>query len=276
MRSVPAVVVPALAESYQLLDCGDHLKLERFGSVTLVRPEPAARSASKTPVNSWQSDSVCAPLGKGRFSWTHSLEPWIISVGEIKLQLRLSHSQNIGIFPEQASNWDWLSEHVKPGMKILNLFAYTGAATLVCAKAGAEVCHVDASKAAVRWASENAKLNNLTGASIRWIVDDALEFLRREQARGKIYDGVLLDPPPFGRAAGGEFLMKRDLDKLMGAVRAVLPERPKIFLLNSYAMNLKPAQLAELVKPYFKGLKLQTGELRIGDLPLSSYVRISG
>jgi 23S rRNA (cytosine1962-C5)-methyltransferase len=167
------------------------------------------------------------------------------------------------------------------------------------AKAGAEVCHVDASKAAVRWASDNAKLNGLNrhceetkstkqsmdchGANaprhdgkIRWIVDDALEFLRREQARGQIYDGVLLDPPPFGRAAGGEFLMKRDLDKLMGAVKAVLPERPKIFLLNSYAMNLKPAQLAEMIKPYFKGLKLQTGELRIGDLPLSSYVRISG
>ncbi len=274
MQNAPAVVAPALAE-YELIDYGSGLKFERFGSVKLIRPEPAAQRNSKTPVNSRQADSVCTPLGKGRFSWTDSLEPWVIRTGEIKLQLRLSHSQNIGIFPEQESNWHWLSEHVKPGMKILNLFAYTGAATLVCAKAGAAVCHVDASKAAVRWASENAKLNSLEHAGIRWIVDDALEFLRREHLRGKLYDGVLLDPPPFGRAAGGEFLMKRDLDKLMQAVKAVLSERPKIFLLNSYAMNLKPAQLAEMVKPYFKGVKLQTGELRIGDLPLSSYVRIS-
>ena len=160
-------------------------------------------------------------------------------------------------------------------MKILNLFAYTGAATLICAQAGAEVCHVDASKAAVRWASENARLSGLEQAPIRWICDDARAFLKREQKRGKLYDGILLDPPPFGRADSSQFVFKKHILELLEACQAVLDSQPKLFLLNSYAMNLGHSSLNKLVQPFFPGQKVETGYLSIGELKLSSYARFA-
>ncbi|MES2503367.1 MAG: class I SAM-dependent methyltransferase [Myxococcota bacterium] len=258
---------------YELIDYGKGLKFERFGSKKLIRPEGSVQKQPKNPIFSWKEDSACRSQGTRHFEWDPPLEPWVIEYDGLKLELRVTNSKNIGVFPEQEANWQWLAKKVQPGMKILNLFAYTGAATMICARAGAEVCHVDASKGAVRWASDNAKLSGLGEMPIRWIVEDAMAFLRREATRGRTYDGVILDPPPFGKADADNFLFKRDIGELLGACKRVLPEHPKLFLLNSYAMNLEPEDLRDLVARHFKGEKIETGELKVGDLALSTYAR---
>lgn len=256
---------------YELIDYGDRLKLERFGAIKLIRPELSATDEPTTPVSDWVADSECNSLGKNQFAWDRPLEPWVITYGDIKLELRLSQSKNIGIFPEQQANWAWLVRKVKPGSKILNLFAYTGAASLVCARAGAHVTHVDASKSAVKWASDNARLSGLT--NIRWIVEDAIVFLKREMARKNIYDGVILDPPPFGKAESKNFLFSRDILELLDLCKQVLKPEPDLFLLNSYAANLKPSDLQELVQRYFGKRKVETGELKLSELSISTYAR---
>ncbi|MEI6789747.1 MAG: class I SAM-dependent methyltransferase [Myxococcaceae bacterium] len=256
---------------YDLLDSGDGFKLERFGLLKLIRPDASALCKPKQPKNTWIADSICESLGKNLFAWQPNLEPWMINYGALKLELRLSQSKNIGIFPEQESNWKWLTQKIRPGSKILNLFAYTGAASLVCAQKGAQVCHVDASKAAVKWASDNAKLNNLK--NIRWIVEDAQVFLKREIARKSTYDGLILDPPPFGKADKASFLFNRDILELLDLCKQVLKPEPELFLINSYAVNLKPSDLKNLVLRYFGKQKIEAGELRIGPLSLSAYAR---
>jgi len=214
---------------YELLDCGDRLKLERFGTTKLIRPEMGAIDEPKEPIGDWVTDSECYSEGKSLFRWEPLLEPWVITYGSLKFELRLSQSKNIGIFPEQASNWAWLSKKVKPGSKILNLFAYTGAASLVCAQAGAHVTHVDVSKSSVKWASDNARLSAVD--NIRWIVEDARVFLKREIARKNIYDGLILDPPPFGKAGQNSFLFNRDILELLDLCKQVLKPEPDYFCL---------------------------------------------
>lgn len=257
--------------NYELLDFGDRLKLERFGAIKIIRPELSAVLEPKKPVADWASDTKCYSMGKGLFKWDPVLEPWVISYGAIKLELRLSQSKNIGIFPEQQTNWDWLSKKVKPGSKILNLFAYTGAASLVCAQAGSQVTHVDSSKSSVRWASDNARLSGLS--DIRWIVEDARVFLKREIARKNTYDGLILDPPPFGKAGQQSFLFDRDILDLLSLCKKVLKPEPVLFLLNSYAVNLKPHDLLELLSGYFGKQKIEAGELKLGELSISTYAR---
>ena len=259
------------ALDYDLLDFGDGLKLERFGSKKLIRPEAGADKQPKHLRNAWVADSTCESQGKNVFVWRPNLVPWLISYGDLKLELRLSQSKNIGIFPEQESNWQWLAQKIRPGSQILNLFAYTGAASLICAQKGARVCHVDASKSAVQWASDNAAVNNLK--NIRWIVEDARIFLKREIARKHIYDCLILDPPPFGQASSGNFLFNRDILELLECCRQVLKPQPELFLINSYAVNLKPQDLRNLVARYFRKQKIEAGELKIGPLSLSTYAR---
>lgn len=258
---------------YDLLDSGDGFKLERFGAAKLVRPEASAVWTPRNPVSAWVADSSCQNLGKNLFAWRPYLEPWLISYGDLKFELRLSQSKNIGIFPEQESNWAWLAQKVQPGARILNLFGYTGAVSLVCVRQGAQVCHVDASKSAVKWASDNAKLNHLE--NIRWIVEDARVFLKREIARKQIYDGLILDPPPFGKAGNSKFLFDRDILELLALCQRVLKPDPDLFLLNSYAANLRPQDLRNLTQNFWKKQKIETGELKIDRLCLSSYAKFS-
>lgn len=254
---------------YELLDYGNGQKLERFGPVKLIRPEAGANH--QTRFSNWQADSICQVLGGNRFAWDPMLKPWIIERGKIKLELRLSQSKNIGVFPEQEANWTWLANQVKPNQKILNLFAYTGAASLACASLGAQVCHVDASKSTVQWASENARLSGLS--NIRWIVEDAMVFLRREVARHSQYDGIILDPPPFGQASKGRFVFNQDIAELLKLCQQVLKAKPDFFLLNSYAVNLKPRDLKNLVAGVFQREKIETGELKLKELAISTYAR---
>lgn len=249
---------------YELLDFGDGYKLERFGQHVLKRPDAAAIGMSRQTLSSWTFDSACERRGKG-FEWSSALEPWVITRGPMSLELRLSQSKNVGVFPEQQGNWEWLAqtlERYNQPQKVLNLFAYTGAASIVCAQNGAQVCHVDSARSAVKWASENALRSGGESNSIRWIVDDAQRFLEKEIRRGHTYDGIILDPPPMGHGQGNRFEFRKDALDLIAACQKVLTPQPAFFLLNAYAMNLEPEALGRLVGPQM-GLPLEVGELAI-------------
>lgn len=259
---------------YELLDFGDGYKLERFGQYVLKRPDAAAIGAPRETVGSWRFDSACERRGSG-FVWTQPLDPWIVTRGPMRLELRLSQSKNIGVFPEQEDNWSWLAATLwrssRP-LKVLNLFAYTGAASIVCAQNGAQVTHVDSARSSVKWASENA---TKSAESIRWIVDDAQTFLNREIKRGQRYDGIILDPPPIGQGQGGRFEFRKDAFELIRSCKELLERKPAFFVLNAYAMNLSAERLGEMVGPVIN-LPLQSGELGIkealGDRRLSCSV----
>jgi len=270
---------------YEFLDSGNGLKLERFGNNILIRPE---KKASWTPkINAWKADAICQYDQKNTYVWEKKAsfnEAWSINYGTLCFELRLSQSKNIGIFPEQEKNWQWLHEKIKQKNNyhpnVLNLFAYTGAATLVAASAGAEVCHVDASKSVVNWAFRNAQLSGLSNNPIRWIVDDALKFMQREIKRGILYDGIILDPPPMGHSKNGIFTFKKNTLLLLELCRRLLKPDASFFLFNCYAMNYTPQIAKELIMQIFKQKKLRAGELFIGKslsnrISCSAYVRFN-
>lgn len=260
-----ALVMKRIALDYELLDSGDGFKYERFGSYTIVRADVEAIGSPRSAISSWV---------------TTAPDFWNVSYGNLIFKLKLS-SKNIGIFPEQVENWKWLSQKVSPSSHILNLFAYTGGATMVCAQAGASVCHVDAAKSIVCAASKNAELSGLSDKPIRWIVDDAMKFLKREIVRGVQYDGVILDPPPFGHASGGSFAFRKHATELLNLCKQVLVPNPKIFLLNCYALHYTPDDAAELVKEVFTQVHVECGELTLKEsqrdqkLSCSVYARFS-
>lgn len=221
-----------------------------------------------------------APLTRTKVDWQKTSkfqEPWLIKFDDpvkagliekpIMLELSFTISQNIGIFPEQASHWMWMIRRIKKSSKpvsVLNLFGYTGAASLAAAAAGATVCHVDASKAAITWARENQKLSGLEGAPIRWIVDDCLTFIKREIVRGNKYDAIIMDPPPFGKnPKGGTFKFEQEIDLLLAACKQVLVKKPVFFILNSYAMNYTAEKLGSFVRPWFDKDKVEYGNLAL-------------
>jgi 23S rRNA (cytosine1962-C5)-methyltransferase len=264
---------------YELLDFGEGYKLERFGSVILKRPDVAAIGQPQQAISDWQFDAACERTGRD-YRWTKMLEPWAISYGPMLLELRSSQSKNIGVFPEQEANWTWLSEtiwrHKRP-LRVLNLFAYTGAASIVCAQNLADVTHVDSARSTVRWASENAKRSDGETLSIRWIVDDAKSFLEKEIKRGKSYDGIILDPPPMGHSGqGNRFEFRNDALELLQSCKKVLSKEPAFFLLNAYGLNLAPSELGKLAGPMIE-LPLEVGELSLRDanrsLSCSAYAR---
>jgi 23S rRNA (cytosine1962-C5)-methyltransferase len=193
----------------------------------------------------------------------------------------LSQSKNVGLFPEQEANWQWLRQTISAqgAPNILNLFAYTGGATLVAAKAGAQVCHVDSAKSTVRWASHNWEISGLGNRPVRWIVDDAMKFLRREIARGVRYDGVILDPPPVGHGKGSIFAFKKHALDLLALTKQALRDKPLLFLFNCYALNYTPAMAKEWVQMVFGRIPMESGELFVNEkkrsktLSCSVYVR---
>ncbi len=275
-------------KDYELLDSGDGLKLERFGSYTFVRPEVQALWTRSLPAAAWDAvHAVFQPTGEesgGHWSFQKRVaERWEMKYpltpdpspasgrGGLKFLAMTTPGRHLGVFPECAAHWDWMAEKIKnekqkakKEIQILNLFGYTGLASLACAAAGARVTHVDASKKSVAWARENAALSGLAEKPIRWIVDDAMKFVQREARRGVEYDGIYLDPPKFGRGPKGEvWEVYKSLLELLKTCREVLSDRPLFVALTVYAVKLPAVHVHEALGEMMKGLdgKLECGEL---------------
>lgn len=234
--------------AFEVLDASAGEKLERWGQVTLVRPDPQV--IWNTPRDSaWEkANARYNRSSEGGGSWNVRSLPqseWEIPYQELRFRIRPTGFKHTGLFPEQAVNWDLMSGLIRAAgrqLNILNLFAYTGGATLACAAAGARVCHVDASKGMVQWARENAALSGLSERPVRWIVDDCKKFVEREIRRGVRYDGVVMDPPSYGRGPGGEVWKLEDsVYELVRTCVQVLSEDARFFLLNSYTTGLSPS-----------------------------------
>lgn len=261
-------------KEYELIDTSGGERLERWGDVILIRPDPqiiwntprknplwreahARYQRSNTGGGSWQEYKKVPPM-------------WKIRYGELTFQLKTMGFKHTGIFPEQAVNWEFAMDKIRGAgrpVKVLNLFGYTGAATLACAKAGAQVCHVDASKGMVAWAKENSAASGLADKPVRWLVDDCVKFVQREQRRGNHYDGIIMDPPSYGRGPGGEvWKLEEQLYPLVELCVPILSENPLFFILNSYTTGLSPA-----VMEYLLGVLLQKrfgGRVSSGEIGL--------
>lgn len=240
------LLTPSDWQDYTLLDTGGGEALEKFGPYTLIRPEPQAIWRKNLPQKDWDSaDAVMIPTGGehgGYWEYRNPIQqPWVIDYKGLKCEIRLSKSRHIGVFPEQASHWDWIGDQIrlaKRKLRVINLFGYTGMATAAAARAGANLTHVDASKHAVAWASHNLELSGLGKASVRWLVEDARKYLRREARRKSFYDGIILDPPKFGRGPSGKVWdYFEDIAGLLRLCRKVLTDQPKFICLTSYAIQ---------------------------------------
>ena len=240
---------------YRLIDTSDGERLESWKGHTLVRPDPQIiwKTERRNPL--WKSaDAIYHRSQKGGGEWEYRKklpESWQISYGNLRFIIRPTGFKHTGLFPEQAVNWDCMSELIKDAgrpINVLNLFAYTGGATLACANAGASVCHVDASKGMVQWARENAAASGLSDKPIRWIVDDCEKFVERELRRGKTYDAIIMDPPSYGRGPGGEIWKLEDcIYDLVKLCSKVLSEKPLFFVLNSYTTGLSPSVMSYIL-----------------------------
>ncbi|MBQ8407261.1 MAG: class I SAM-dependent methyltransferase [Clostridia bacterium] len=258
-------------QDYELLDASDGERLERWGKYILVRPDPQIiwKGVARHPA--WnQADGVYRRSSNGGGGWVKQKTPetWDISYGDLSFRLKPMGFKHTGLFPEQATNWDWFSSLIKNAnrpIKVLNLFAYTGGATIAAAKAGAQVVHVDASKGMVAMAKDNAALSGLENAPIRYIVDDCKKFIEREIRRGNKYDGIIMDPPSYGRGPGGEVWKLEDsIDEFVGLAAQLLSREPLFFLINSYTTGLSPLTMSYIldlkVKAIYGG-KIEAGEI---------------
>jgi len=243
-------------KEYRILDtsCGE--KLESWGGHVLVRPDPQIIWKSPKRSDMWQkADGVYHRSDKGGGQWEFRKklpQSWTINYGELKFNIRPTGFKHTGLFPEQAVNWDFMADKIKGAgrpISVLNLFAYTGGATLACANAGASVAHVDASKGMVQWARENAQVSGLADKPIRWLIDDCEKFVRREIRRERFYDAIVMDPPSYGRGPGGEVWKLEDcIYDLVQTCAGVLSKKPLFFLLNSYTTGLSPSVMAYILK----------------------------
>ena len=232
-------------KDYELLDTSDGEKLERWGKYILIRPDPQVIWSGVKKHPAWKkADGVYSRSSSGGGSWIKKKMPevWNIEYRDLGFVIKPMGFKHTGLFPEQAANWDWFSELIKKSgreIKVLNLFAYTGGATMAVAKAGARVCHVDASKGMVAQAKENAAASGLSDAPIRYIVDDCKKFVEREIRRGNKYDAIIMDPPSYGRGPSGEVWKIEDsIDELVGLTSQLLSNEPLFFLINSYTTGL--------------------------------------
>ena len=240
---------------YELLDCSDGERLERWGKVILIRPDPQIIWQNRRESRLWsKADGVYKRSSTGGGSWVKNDMPerWSISYNELKFNIHPMSFKHTGLFPEQAVNWDWFSALIinadRP-VSVLNLFAYTGGATVAAAAAGADVVHVDAAKGIVAQAKENAALSGLGDAHIRYIVDDCKKFVQRELRRGNKYDGIIMDPPSYGRGPGGEtWKLEECIDELVGLASQLLSDNALFFLLNSYTTGLSATAMECLLK----------------------------
>ena len=272
MRTTELITAPS--PDYELLDCGEGEKLERFGPYRLRRPDALAAWPKSLPAPEWEKADAFFSQDKGNEGWKKREglpEEWDIAFGALRFRLKPSAFKHVGVFPEQAPNWDWIRGKIEKAggrAKVLNLFGYTGGATLAAAAAGAEVAHVDGSKTAVARAKENLVLSGLGDKPIRLLIDDARKFVGREEKRGVRYDGVIMDPPSFGRGAKGEvWKIEKDLPDLLGACAKVLTPRPLFFLLNGYSAGFPPAAYLRWLEPV---LKSHGGHFEAGDLAIEA------
>lgn len=267
-------------KDYELLDAGDGMKLERWKNVILSRPDPQAIWKPVKP-ELWQHANAKynrSKTGGGAWRFYKNLPPkWTVAYDNLCFYIEPTGFKHTGLFPEQAANWDWMrtmiANKIQTGgsVKVLNLFGYTGGATVACASAGAEVCHVDASKGMVSRARENAELSGLSGSVIRYIVDDAFKFVSREIRRGSTYDAIIMDPPSYGRGPGGEIWKLEDnLYDFTGECMRLLSKNPLFFLLNSYTTGFSSAVTANIIQMHTE--ETRRGHIDHGDilLPISS------
>ncbi len=241
-------------KDYSLLDCSDGCRLEKWGDYTLIRPDPQVIWKNCRAHAAWKkADAVYNRSKSGGGSWNDNSLPeeWKIGYRDLTFSIKPMGFKHTGLFPEQAVNWDWFSDLIKNAnrpIKVLNLFAYTGGATVAAAKAGASVCHVDASKGMVQRAKENAVLSGLADSPIRYIVDDCFKFCEREKRRGNIYDAIIMDPPSYGRGPNGEkWTLEDNIDSFVALASTLLSDNPLFFLLNSYTTGLSASTMGYIV-----------------------------
>ena len=264
-------------KDYEVIDTSTGEKLERWGDYILVRPDPQV--IWNTPKNNagWRKKNGHyhrSVKGGGEWEFWNLPEEWSIHYKELTFHLKPFSFKHTGLFPEQAVNWDWFSELIRNAgrpIKALNLFAYTGGATLSAAKAGANVTHVDASKGMVAWAKENAAASGLKDAPIRWLVDDCIKFVEREIRRGNQYDAIIMDPPSYGRGPKGEiWKIEESIYPFIELTTQILTDKPLFYLVNSYTTGLQPAVLTYMIQtalvPRFGGV-VESSEI---GLPVSS------
>ncbi|WP_394332197.1 class I SAM-dependent methyltransferase [Parapedobacter koreensis] len=288
------LLTPQYWEDYELIDCGDFEKLERFGNIVLIRPEPQAVWPKGLPEVEWVRRHDIRFKGRSATSgdWIKKKpqlpDRWHIEYSNpiitIKLRLGLTSFKHVGVFPEQAVNWDYISETIKSfntaQPKVLNLFAYTGGASLVARAAGADVTHVDSIKQVVTWANENQELSRLSG--IRWVVEDALKFVKRELKRGNRYHGIILDPPAYGHGPKGEkWKLEDHIAEMMRDVVQLLDPREHFLMLNTYSLGFSSVIVENLIKSAMPNVQnLETGELFLqatagSKLPLGVFGKFS-
>lgn len=267
------ILTPDDWQEYELLDSGYGKKLERFGSYVLDRPDPRALWEPHASIKIWDAaDAAYIRVSDTTGNWNVRTPPpndWKIRYDKITLLLKPTAFKHVGVFPEQAVNWRWVTNQIaQKSLSVLNLFGYTGAATLSAAAAGAQITHVDASKPSIAWAKENAAASGLSDKPIRWILDDAYKFVLREARRGTTYDGLIMDPPRFGRGAKGEiWKLETDLPKLLTACKAILSPKPTFVLLNAYTADMSSVVLSRLMEDCMKhtGGHVEAGELAMKD-----------
>ncbi len=269
-------------EDYELLDTSDGERLERWGKYILIRPDPQIIWKGVAAHPAWKrADGIYRRSNSGGGKWVKNKMPesWNIRYGDLGFTLRPMGFKHTGLFPEQAANWDWFSDLIRRAnrpIKVLNLFAYTGGATVAAASAGASVVHVDAAKGMVAQAKENAALSGLSEAPIRYIVDDCKKFVEREIRRGNTYEGIIMDPPSYGRGPNGEVWKLEDsIDGLISLTSKLLSDQPLFFLVNSYTTGLSPMTMSYLldlnVKKRFGGI-IESGELGLHVTQTGAYL----
>lgn len=270
-------------KDYEVLDTSKGEKLERWGKYLLVRPDPQVIWDTPRTLKGWKSPNACyhrSKKGGGEWEFFDLPKQWSIHYQELGLTFHLKpfSFKHTGLFPEQAANWDWFSDKIKNAgrpIKVLNLFAYTGGATIAAAAAGASVTHVDASKGMVAWAKENARSSGLAEAPIRWIVDDCVKFVEREIRRGNHYDAIIMDPPSYGRGPKGEiWKIEEAIHPLIKLCTKLLGDKPLFFLVNSYTTGLAPAVLTYMLATELAPFHGQVDSQEIGLLVSSSQLAL--
>lgn len=263
-------------KEYEMIDCSEGEKLERWYRYILLRPDPQVIWKTPKTDRHWKKLNAHyhrSAKGGGTWEFFDLPQQWDIHYGALTFHLKPFSFKHTGLFPEQAVNWDWIAAKIRSAgrpVKVLNLFAYTGGATLAAASAGAEATHVDASKGMVSWAKENAAASGLGNAPIRWLVDDCMKFVEREIRRGKTYDAVIMDPPSYGRGPKGEIWKLEDaIFPLLTACTHILSKDPLFFLVNSYTTGLQPAVLSYMIQTVMKPYGGRTDAQEIG-LPVSA------
>lgn len=260
-------------KDYTLLDTGDGYRLERFGQFSLVRPDPQIIWSKSLPESEWQqADATFVKQKDGKEGWKTKKsipDKWLMQQGDVSFWVKKTPFKHTGVFPEQSVQWDWIREKITAAnrpLNVLNLFAYTGIASLVSAAAGAKVTHVDASKPTLAWAKENQAASSLTDKPIRWILDDAVKFCQREVKRGVRYDAIIMDPPIYGHGPGGEkWQFHQSFPQLLKICKALLSDNPLFLLINAYAISSSAIMLNNILAENTKDLR---GKIRFGELAL--------